>query len=191
MKQSCDCIRHRGVEVRQHRRAAAISSRSPAAAEPPPEATPSSSWRRRDLVGLALWATAPFALAAPATQVELWKGPQCTCCNDWVKHLESNGFAVTTHADGNSDARTRLGMPVAFGSCHTALIGGYAVEGHVPAREIRRLLRERPPAVGLAVPGMRLGSPGMDTPQYGGRRDPYDVLLVRRDGGASTYASYK
>lgn len=156
-----------------------------------PADTPPSPWRRRDLLGLAIVAASPFALATPATRVELWKGPACTCCGDWVKHLEANGFAVAIHDDGNGDARNRLGMPVAFGSCHTALIDGYAVEGHVPAPDIRLLLRERPQAVGLAVPGMRLGSPGMDGPSYGGRREPYDVLLVRRDGGASVFAAHR
>lgn len=151
----------------------------------------SSPWRRRDMLALTLLAAVPFARATPATRVELWKGPACSCCGDWVRHLEANGFAVAVHDDGNADARARLGMPVALGSCHTALIAGYAVEGHVPASDIRRLLRERPQAVGLAVPGMRLGSPGMDGPAYGGRRDPYDVLLVGRDGSASVFAAHR
>jgi hypothetical protein len=75
-------------------------------------------------------------------------------------------------------------MPVKYGSCHTAAVGGYAIEGHVPAREIHRLLKERPAAVGLSVPAMPRGSPGMDGPEYGKQRDPYDVLLVLRDGSA-------
>jgi len=78
-----------------------------------------------------------------------------------------------------------------MGGCHTGVVGGYAVEGHVPAREIQRLLREKPKAVGLAVPGMPIGSPGMDGPAYGGRRDPYDVLLVQADGRASVYQRYR
>ena len=131
------------------------------------------------------------ALAAPVL-VEVWKSPDCGCCMDWVSHLQGHGFAVRIHDVGNTARRRALGIPAALGSCHTASVGGYAVEGHVPAREIRRLLAERPPAaVGLAVPGMPLGSPGMDAPAYGGRKDPYDVLLVRRDGSAVTYASYR
>jgi len=84
-----------------------------------------------------------------------------------------------------------MGIPVKFGSCHTAVVDGYALEGHVPAKEIRRLLKERPQAVGLAVPGMPVGSPGMDGPEYKGRKDPYDVLLVARDGGARSFQSYR
>ncbi len=151
----------------------------------------STPWRRRDLLGLALVAATPLALATPATRVEMWKSPTCGCCGDWVRHMEANGFGFTIHDDGNTDARKRLGMPVAFGSCHTALVEGYAVEGHVPASDIRRLLRERPNAVGIAAAGMPVGSPGMDGPAYAGRRDPYDVLLVRRDGSASVFAAHR
>jgi hypothetical protein len=81
-------------------------------------------------------------------------------------------------------------MPISFGSCHSAAAAGYALEGHVPAREIRRLLKDRPDALGLAVPAMPRGSPGMDGPAMGGVRDPYDVLLVRRDGRWRTFQSY-
>jgi hypothetical protein len=87
--------------------------------------------------------------------------------------------------------RKRQGIPEALGSCHTGVIEGYALEGHVPAREIRRLLAERPDAIGLSVPSMPRGSPGMDGPVYGGVRDPYDVLLVGRDGSASVFQSYR
>jgi hypothetical protein len=124
--------------------------------------------------------------------VEVWKSPTCGCCKDWIAHLQAEGFAVRTHDDGNDEARKRLGMPLRYGSCHTAQVGGYAIEGHVPAREIRRLLNEKPAAVvGLAVPAMPVGSPGMDGPEYGGRKDPYDVLLVRAGGAASVYRSYR
>jgi len=98
---------------------------------------------------------------------------------------------VQTFEQGNTAMRARLGLPVRYGSCQTARIGGYVVEGHVPVREIRRMLAEKPDAVGVAVPGMPVGSPGMDGPDYGGRRDPYDVLLVHRDGSSRVYASYK
>jgi hypothetical protein len=121
----------------------------------------------------------------------VWKAPTCGCCKDWIKHLEANGFRVKAHDSGNTDARARLGLPIQYGSCHTAQVGGYAIEGHVPAREIRRLLQERPQAVGLAVPGMPVGSPGMDGPEYGNRKDAYDVLLVRKGGSAAVYQPYR
>lgn len=146
--------------------------------------------RRRELLGAALLAAVPWAQAKSATIVEVWKGPTCGCCVDWIKHLEANGFQVKAYDTGNSDARARLGIPVALGSCHTALVDGYVIEGHVPARDVKRLLRERPKAVGLAVPGMPIGSPGMDGPSYGGQRDPYDVLLVLGDGRSSVYHAY-
>ena len=135
--------------------------------------------------------TPAFAKQQSAPLVEVWKDPSCGCCKDWVKHLEANGFAVRVFETGNTAARTRLGLPAKFGSCHTASVGGYVVEGHVPAREIQRLLKDRPAALGLAVPAMPVGSPGMDGPEYGGRRDPYDVLLVQRDGRSAVYQSYR
>ena len=138
-----------------------------------------------------LMATSFRLRAAENARIEVWTGPSCSCCHDWIKHLEVNGFAVTTHDGGNSEARSRLGMPINFGSCHTGEVGGYAIEGHVPAREITRVLEQRPDAIGLAVPSMPRGSPGMDGPVYGGVRDPYDVLLIRRDGSAVVYQSYR
>ena len=153
--------------------------------------------RRRRLM-LAATSAAFLQLLSPVAAaqgrgplVTVWKSPTCCCCKDWVRHLEAHGFEVRTHDIGNTDARARLGMPVAYGSCHTAQVGGYAIEGHVPAREIKRLLKERPDAVGLAVPAMPRGSPGMDGPEYGGHQDPYDVLLVRKDGRVTPYQSYR
>jgi hypothetical protein len=131
------------------------------------------------------------AANAPATVVEVWKSPTCGCCKDWVAHLEAHGFQVAVHDDGNTSARQRLGVGMEYASCHTALVEGYAIEGHVPAREIRRLLAERPKAVGLAVPRMPVGSPGMDGPAYGGRRDPYDVLLLLSGGDSRVYQAYR
>jgi hypothetical protein len=152
---------------------------------------PSLGLRRRGLLALALFAANSRVHSTTLTAVEVWKGPTCGCCGDWIKHLEANGFRVTAHPSGNGDVRARLGMPIRYGSCHTALIQGYAIEGHVPAREIRRLLREQPKAVGLAVPAMPVGSPGMDGPQYSGRVDAYDVLLVQPDGSAVVYQPYR
>lgn len=147
--------------------------------------------RRFALVFVAAVALPSAFARAAATPVEVWKDPSCGCCQDWVAHLEQAGFRVRVHDSGNNAARARLGVDAKHGSCHTASVGGYAIEGHVPAREIRRLLAEAPDAVGLAVPRMPVGSPGMDGPAYGGRRDPYDVLLLARDGSTRVYQRYE
>ena len=148
--------------------------------------------RRRFVAAIAAACTVP-ALATQHDKllIEVWKDPSCGCCKDWVKHLEANGFAVRVFETGNTAMRSQLGIPAPLGSCHTARVGGYAVEGHVPAREIHRLLKERPAAVGLAVPAMPVGSPGMDGPEYRGRRDPYDVLLVAKGGRSTVFQSYR
>ena len=149
--------------------------------------------RRQLLLALAaapLWAGA----ASDKPMVEVWKTATCGCCKDWIKHLESNGFAVRAHDlsdQAKREQRRRLGLEDKFGSCHTALVGGYLLEGHVPARDIQRLLKEKPKALGLAVPGMPVGSPGMDGPEYGGHKDPYDVLLVQRGGASRVYQAYR
>lgn len=100
------------------------------------------------------------------------------------------GFEVGVYETGNTAMRAQLGIPAKLGSCHTARVSGYVLEGHVPVREIHRLLRERPKAADLAVPGMPEGLPGMDGPIYNGRKDPYAVLLVQRDGSTSVYQNY-
>ena len=147
---------------------------------------------RRRLLGAALTVVAwpAFARAASET-VEVWKDPQCGCCHEWVAHLEAEGFTVRIFDTGNELARRRLGLPDRYASCHTARVGGYVVEGHVPAADIRRLLADKPAALGLAAPGMPVGSPGMDGPAYGGRRDPYAVLLIGRDGSALVFARHR
>lgn len=148
--------------------------------------------KRRQLLAGALLLALPHAWAAPSRlAVEVWKDPMCGCCKDWIAHLEKNGFEARVHDAGNTAARQRLGIPGQYGSCHTAVVDGYALEGHVPVREILRLLNERPNAIGLAVPGMPIGSPGMDGPEYGHRRDPYDVLLLARDGTSRIFQSYR
>jgi hypothetical protein len=151
--------------------------------------------RRIFLTAAAAWAAAGAGpvLAQPwpgGPLVEVWKDPNCGCCKDWMRHLEANGFAVKAHDQGNAAMRRRLGVPEHLGSCHTALVSGYLIEGHVPAREVRRLLRERPDALGLTVPGMPIGSPGMDGPEYAGRKDRYDVLLVDKKGKPRVYQTY-
>ncbi len=150
---------------------------------------------RRRFVGsgcaaVAAWAAGPLR-AAPLPAMEVWKSPSCGCCRDWIALLERDGLSVRVHDQGNQAARERAGLPARYASCHTATIGGYAIEGHVPLREIRRLLAEKPAAIGLAVAGMPVGSPGMDGPAYGGRLDAYDVLLVLRDGSSRSYARYR
>lgn len=154
--------------------------------------TPPPNTRRTLLAAVLAMGLAPaFAQGSAArTAMEVWKDPNCGCCQDWITHLEGSGFAVQVHEAGNDVARQRLGVERRFGSCHTGLVGGYAIEGHVPAPEIRRLLKERPNAIGLAVPGMPMGSPGMDGPAYGGRKDAFDVLLLTRGGGSQVYRHY-
>lgn len=146
---------------------------------------------RRHLLGVLGTALAlpAFGRAKPPL-VEVWKDVSCGCCHDWIAHMKDHGFEVRAYDVGNVAARQRLGVPAKLGSCHTARVDGYVIEGHVPASEVQRLLRERPPVLGLVVPGMPIGSPGMDTPAYGGRRDAYSVLLLGRDGSTSVYASY-
>ncbi len=152
--------------------------------------------RRQSLRSLLFGAVAahfivPSRSAAENPSIEVWKSPTCGCCDDWITHLEANGFSVTSYDEGGTEAMQRLGMPFKYGSCHTAEIEGYAIEGHVPAREIYRLLEERPDAIGLSVPAMPRGSPGMDGAEYGGVKDPYDVLLIDHDGEATVFQSYR
>lgn len=152
--------------------------------------------KRRTLLtaalGLPLASTSALAQNAPTALpvLQVWKDPNCGCCGDWVTYLEADGFQVQVFDSGNTAVRKRLGLPDKFASCHTGLIGGYVIEGHVNAREIRRLLKEKPQAIGLSVPGMPVGSPGMDGAIYGDRRDPYDVVLVLKDGSSRVYQSY-
>lgn len=144
---------------------------------------------RRMLLKTMLTATlaAPLLATAAAPVIEVFKSPLCGCCEEWVKHLRANGFAVKVNdVENPSDYREKAGIPAALDSCHTAMVGGYAIVGHVPATDIKRLLAARPKARGLAVPGMPLGSPGMEGP----RKDPFDVLLVQRDGRTSVYKHY-
>ena len=150
---------------------------------------------RRRATGLLIGAPAALALTARSARaaklpaVEVYKSATCGCCKDWITHMEANGFtSIRAYDVGNAKKRADVGMSLRYGSCHTALIDGYVVEGHVPAREIKRLLKERPKAVGLAVPGMPLGSPGMEVDD--GRVDAYEVLLVQRDESATVYATY-
>jgi hypothetical protein len=144
--------------------------------------------RRRTFLGIAVAAAlVATKVAAAVPVVAVYKSPTCGCCGKWVEHLRMSGFAVNVNDIANVDAfRAKAGVPAALASCHTALVSGYVVEGHVPAADIRKLLAERPKALGLAVPGMPMGAPGMDAPHARG----YDVLLFQADGTTRVYRAY-
>lgn len=125
--------------------------------------------------------------AQSALGISVYKNRYCGCCHEWIAHLQKNGFKVTANdVPDTAPVRGKLGMPAELGSCHTAVIGGYVIEGHVPAADIKRLLKEKPKAVGLAVPGMPAGSPGMESPNP----EPYDTLLVMKDGSTTVFAKH-
>lgn len=129
-------------------------------------------------------------LTAPvfAAEVTVYKSPTCGCCKQWVKHLQTNGFSVITHDVADiMPYKAANGVPAALGSCHTAKVDGYVIEGHVPASEIKRLLKERPAVRGLAVPGMPAGSPGME---QGAHKDRYDVLTFDAHGKTAVYSRH-
>lgn len=137
------------------------------------------------LVGATLLAQ-PAAASAALPAVVVYKDAGCGCCKEWVKHMQKAGFKVTAHDTPDMDGiKTSMGVPSALQSCHTAVVGSYLLEGHVPADLVQKLLREKPVARGLAVPGMPSGSPGME----GGPKDKYDVVLFERSGKTRVYAS--
>lgn len=152
------------------------------------------SFSRRTLLigGAAMLAASPLAARAKGAgpAIHVMKDPNCGCCSAWIEILENNGFAVTTeHSAGTALMRHKLdsGIPQEMASCHTARAEGYMIEGHVPVADIRRLLEERPDVVGLAVPGMPYGSPGMGPEN---EREAYDVFLILRDGSTEVFTSY-
>ena len=147
--------------------------------------------KRRKLLIAGLLTPVASAWASERPLVEVWKDPNCGCCKEWIAILVAAGFEVRPYDVGNNAARARMGIATSLGSCHTARVGNYAIEGHVPVQEIKRLLLEKPDAIGLAVPGMPVGSPGMDGPAYKGRRDPFDVLLIAKNGSTQVYQSYR
>ncbi len=146
--------------------------------------------RRWALVALSV---APLLLATmrafgAAPSVSVSKLVECGCCDQWAEHLRKNGFAVSVREVPDLDpVRKKHGIPRDFGTCHIATVEGYVVEGHVPAADIKRLLREKPKVAGLAVPGMPAGSPGMEGP----RSEPYEVLAFERGGAVRVYARYR
>lgn len=128
---------------------------------------------------------APVGIAE-AGEITVYKSPYCGCCGGWVKHMRTNGFAVTVRDVEDVDPiKSRYGVPEKLVSCHTALVDGYVIEGHVPADVVKRFLAARPDALGLAAPGMPGGSPGME----GAPREPFDVVMFDKRGGMSVYAS--
>lgn len=151
-----------------------------------------SKLNRRLLLGAAVFLGMTGTACAQTRQsrnLTVFKTPTCPCCDGWIAHMRAAGFTTTiTVLQSLQSVRSSRGMPDALASCHTGLIDGYLVEGHVPARDVFRLLAERPTAVGLAVPGMPLGSPGMETPL--GHKDPYETLLVLQSGATRVFARH-
>ena len=145
---------------------------------------------RRTMIGLTLAAIPSAACSRPAkaAEVNVYKSPYCGCCGAWVDNLRTSGLNVVVHEmeDVTPIAR-KAGVPDDARSCHTSIVDGYFVEGHVPAPDIRKLLRERPNARGIAVPGMPIGSPGME---QGDRRDAYATLIVDRSGAVRVFARH-
>lgn len=146
---------------------------------------------RRTMIGILAAAFPAAACSRPANApptIQVYKSPSCGCCGAWVKSLEAGGFVVTTQdMEDVSAIAASAGVPDELRSCHTALVEGYFVEGHVPDGDIRKLLRERPKARGIAVPGMPVGSPGME---QGRRREPFETILVLRDGSSRTFVRH-
>ena len=148
---------------------------------------------RRTMIGAMGWAISLATMpvwAETGASIHVVKDPGCPCCNDWIGHLRENGFAVSFEERSPEELaafKRERGIPDDLVSCHTATIGDYTIEGHVPAADIRRLAAERPAATGLTVPGMPFGSPGMGSEA---EREAYEVLLVGLDGSSSIFTSY-
>ena len=145
------------------------------------------TWLAAVLAGGSTWLlTRPDrAFAAPVKMV-IYKTPTCGCCKEWVTHVKDAGFVTEVHdLDDVAPIKTKHRVPAELGSCHTALVGGYVIEGHVPADLIHKILRDKPAFVGLAVPGMVMGSPGMEV---GSRKEPYTVVAWDKANKVKTYA---
>lgn len=150
---------------------------------------------RRTFLGLAAGTVGAALLsrnaaaAAAAPSMVVYKSPTCGCCTKWVDHVKDAGYSVrAVDVDDINEIKQRFGVPADLASCHTTLVDGYVVEGHVPADVVADLLKKKPRVVGLAVPGMPRGSPGME---MGGIRDRYDVVSFTRDGKRAVFASIK
>lgn len=128
------------------------------------------------------------AQAQTATELTVYRSPTCNCCGHWVDHMQAAGFTVENVVTDDMEAiKDQYGVPEALASCHTALVEGYVIEGHVPASDVQRLLSERPAVLGIAAPGMPVGSPGMET---GDRVDPYTVVSFNANGDTATFAEH-
>jgi hypothetical protein len=145
-------------------------------------------WMLKAATLVASLAAMRTASAADLPEAVVYKSPYCGCCGDWVAHLRANGFAVKTVETVNLDpVRARYRVPASLASCHTALIGGYVVEGHVPASAVKRLLAEKPPVVGISVPGMPIGSPGMEGPNP----EAFSAVVFDERGRTKVFESYR
>jgi hypothetical protein len=125
-----------------------------------------------------------------AAEVSVYRADGCDCCGKWAEHLKRSGFKVSLHNLSPSRLdrlKTEAGVPEKLASCHTGKVEGYVIEGHVPAADVKRLLKERPAAIGLSVPGMPIGSPGMEV---GDAKEPYEVLLIKKDGSTEVFARH-
>ena len=126
--------------------------------------------------------------AAHAATMTVYKSASCGCCAKWVEHVQKHGFTVkVVNVDDIMAVKAKAGIPDAMASCHTTKVGGYVVEGHVPVADIRKLLASKPNAVGIAVPGMPMGAPGME---HGDHRQPFQTLLLKADGSTAVFASH-
>ena len=142
------------------------------------------------IVALGLGAAAQQKPAAAGPKVTVYKTSSCGCCRLWVDHMKSSGFDVQAMDVSSADLRAvskAAGLKDEDTSCHTAKIGNYVVEGHVPADDIKRMLKEKPAIAGLSAPGMPQGSPGMEQ----GTKEPYDVIAFKKDGTSTVYAKHK
>ncbi|EON91900.1 metal-binding protein [Marinobacter lipolyticus SM19] len=138
--------------------------------------------------GLSTLVSTPLLAAEGTESIHVYKSPSCGCCSDWVDHLEENGFDVdVTETNDLNQIKIDAGLTPALASCHTAFVGDYVIEGHVPASDIQRLITEAPQATGLSVPGMPLGSPGMEV---GDRKDHYKVILFNEAGQTRVFSQY-
>ena len=145
--------------------------------------------RRQVLAMIPLALALPRLVRAEGLKIAVTKDPTCGCCENWVKHLKDNGFQATVTESSDMDAvKNSHNIPKAARSCHTGIVDGYVIEGHVPAADIKRVLKDRPAVIGLAVPGMPVGSPGMESST--GRLQPFDVLTFDKMGRTSVFASY-
>ncbi len=126
--------------------------------------------------------------AANAAALTVYKSASCGCCAKWVEHVEKHGFSVTVvNVDDVMAVKAKAGIPKSLTSCHTSMVGGYVVEGHVPAADIKKLLAEKPKAKGIAVAGMPMGAPGME---HGDHRQAYQTMLIKADGSTAVFASH-